>query len=156
MRRRRYPRHVLRLLGLAMADQLRGWTRRPPRYVPVAAPARGLAVLPAAHVWDSIPMVVPAGSTWRNEVAARIWLRLPAHRPVRAAKNITCPLLVQVLDDETVLPTGPARAAARKAPRGEALTYSLLDHFDVYVGPGYERLHRDQLAFLRRVLPQDS
>ncbi len=153
---RRYPRHLLRLQGLAIADQIRAWRRRPPRYVAVAAPAHGLAMLPSSHVWESIPMVVPPGSTWRNEVAARIWLRLPAHRPVRAAKKIKCPVLVQVLDDETVLPTAPARAAARKAPRGEARSYSQLDHFDVYVGAGFERLHRDQLAFLRRVLRQGA
>jgi pimeloyl-ACP methyl ester carboxylesterase len=147
------PRLVPRLVLDGVRDQIRGWTRRSPRYVPVACPPGGYAVLSAAHVWEAIPVVVPEGSTWRNEVAARVTLRMPMHRPGRHAGKIRCPVLVQVLEDETVLGVRPAKRAAARAPRGELLTYSGLDHFDVYVGDGFERLNADQLDFLARHVP---
>lgn len=147
------PLLAIRLTLDAWRDQLGAWRGKPPRLVPVACPPHGFAVLSAPHVWNAIPVVVPPDSTWRNEVAARIVLRLPTHRPVRHAQRVTCPLLVQVLDDETVLPTRPPARAAEKAPLGQVRHYRGLDHFDVYVGNGFEQLHAHQVAFLRQVLP---
>jgi hypothetical protein len=145
-----------RLVLDAVRDQLRAWTGRTPLYVPVACPPGGYAVLAVPHVWDAIPVVVPENSTWRNEVAARIVLRLPTHRPGRHAPEVSCPLLIQVLDDETVLSVRPARSAASRAPRGELRTYNGLDHFDIYVGEGFERVNKDQLDFLRRHVPSSE
>jgi hypothetical protein len=42
---------------------------------------------------------------------------------------------------------------AKRAPNAELLSYNGLDHFDVYVGDGFDQLNRDQLAFLYRVVP---
>jgi pimeloyl-ACP methyl ester carboxylesterase len=150
---RRYPQVVLRLQATAVADQLGALLHRRPRYVPVTCPAGGRAALPAPHVWESLPSVVPSDSTWRNEVAARILLRVGIHRPIRRVHKIRCPLLLQILRDETVLPTKPVFRAAKRAPHAELISYSRLDHFDVYVGSGFQRLITDQLAFLKKVAP---
>jgi fermentation-respiration switch protein FrsA (DUF1100 family) len=151
---KRHPLMAMRLQLAAVVDQVAGWLGRTPRYVPVTAPPGGFAVLPAPHVWAAVPSLVPTGSTWRNEVAARIMLRLAQHRPVRRAKNVRCPMLVQVLDDETVLPTAPAYAVAKRARRGEAKSYRGLDHFDIYLGDGFEQVNADQVEFLNRHLSQ--
>lgn len=150
---RQYPLVALRLQLTAVADQIGAALGRPPRYVPVTAPPGDRALLPSPHVWQSVPVVVPTGSTWRNEVAARIALRIGTHRPVTRMKKIDCPVLLQVLDDETVLPTKPVHRAAKLAPRAELVSYAGLDHFDVYVGEGFDRLIADQLAFLNRAAP---
>lgn len=150
---RHYPRVVLRVQMTALADQLGAALGRPPRYVAVTAPRGGRALLPAPHVWESVPTVVPAGSTWRNEVAARVALRIGLHRPLTRVRNITCPVLLQVLDDETVLPVRPVHRAAQQLGSAELLTYRGLDHFDVYVGDGFRRLLSDQLEFLARTVP---
>jgi len=144
---------IPRLIAEGVKDQVRAWSGRKPSYVPVACEPGGYAVLPVQHVWDSIPKVVPPGSTWRNEVAGRIVLRLGTHRPVRHAKRVRCPLLVQVLEDETVLPIAPAKKASSLAGQGELLSYRGLDHFDIYVGDGFDRLNSDQLSFLTRHVP---
>jgi dienelactone hydrolase len=141
---------IPRLIVDAWRDQIRSWTRRPPHYVPVTCQSGGYAVLASPHVWDSVPVIVPEGSTWRNEVAARLMLRLGMHRPVRHAKRVSCPLLVQVLTDETVLGVRPAMKVAQLAPHGEMRFYEGLDHFDIYVGDGFERLNADQNDFLDR------
>lgn len=141
-----------RLVWDAWRDQIREWRHREPFYVPVACPPGGYAVLAVPHVWNAIPVVVPDGSSWRNKVAARLLLRLGLHRPVTHAKKVTCPLLVQVLPDETVLGTTPARRVAERAPHGELRAYDGLDHFDIYQGEAFERLNADQLEFLSRTV----
>jgi fermentation-respiration switch protein FrsA (DUF1100 family) len=146
------PAIGLRLAFDGIRDEMRRLRRRPPLLVPVTAPSGRYAVLPDPHVWDSIPVVVPEDSTWRNEVAARIALRLGFHRPGLHARRVKCPLLVQVLDGETVLSKRAAERAARRSPRGELRHYGGLNHFDVYVGEGFERLVADQLSFLERCL----
>jgi hypothetical protein len=142
------PATGLRLTVDGLRDELRRLRGRPPLLVPVSAPARGYAVLADPHVWESIPVMVPEGSTWRNEVAARVALRLAFHRPGLHARRLRCPLLVQVLHGETVLSKRAAERTARGSPRGELRHYAGLNHFDVYTGDGFERLFADQLSFL--------
>ena len=143
------PRIGLRMTVDGVRDELGSRRGRPPRLIPVSAPGGGYAVLSDQHVWDSIPVVVPEHTTWRNEVAARIALRLAMHRPVRHAARVRCPLLVQTVDGETVVSNRAAERAAARAPRGEHRRYRGLNHFDVYTGAGFEALNADQLTFLR-------
>jgi dienelactone hydrolase len=146
------PRIGARLMADGVRDELRARRGKPPLLIPVTAAERGYAVLNDPHVWESIPAVVPKGSTWRNEVAARIALRLGSHRPIRSASRVRCPLLVQVVEDETVISNRAAARAARLAPRGELSRHPGLNHFDVYTGDGFERVFADQLDFLQRHL----
>jgi hypothetical protein len=104
------------------------------------------------HVWESSRVLVPEGSRWRNEVAARIALRLASHRPGRRASRVSCLLLVQVVEGETIISNRAAERTAPIAPRGELRSYPGFNHFDVYVGEGFERLSTDQLDFLTRHL----
>ena len=110
------------------------------------------AVIPNAAAWRLLPELIPASSRWRNEVAARILLQLPRHRPGRHADHVPCPLLVQIAESETVLRNGPAVKAARRAPRGELRRYAGADHFDVYLPPVYDAVIADELQFLKRAL----
>jgi pimeloyl-ACP methyl ester carboxylesterase len=66
------------------------------------------------------------------------------------AARVSCPLLVQVGDHDSVAPPQAARAAARKA-RAELRAYPI-DHFDVYTGHWQKRALSDQVAFLHRHL----
>jgi fermentation-respiration switch protein FrsA (DUF1100 family) len=146
------PRIGARLIVDGLRDETRRLRGQSPRMVPVAAPRGGYAAFNDRHVWDSIPVLMTAESRWRNEVAARIALRLPVHRPGRRASRVSCPLLVQVVEGETVMSNRAAERAARIAPRGEFRSYQGFNHFDIYVGEGFERLSIDQLDFLTRHL----
>jgi dienelactone hydrolase len=57
-----------------------------------------------------------AGPSWRNEVAARIFLRAGLYRPGLLADRLPCPILIQVADRDTVAPTKPAYDAAWRRP----------------------------------------
>ena len=93
-----------------------------------------------------------AGSSWRNEVAARIGLQAGMYRPGLQADRLACPILIQIADRDAVAPVKAAQDAAWRAPgRAEVRTYPV-GHFDVYVGDAFERSVSDQLYFLRRHL----
>ncbi|WP_029924050.1 alpha/beta hydrolase [Nocardia otitidiscaviarum] len=90
----------------------------------------------------------PTGQTLLiNAVSARLALQMPFYRPGRALARTTTPTLVCVCDHDTV---APARTTTRRA-RGLAhvtLNHYPYGHFDIYVGPEFERAVSDQLAFL--------
>jgi hypothetical protein len=88
----------------------------------------------------------------RNEVAARIGVKLVSYRPGRLAAKVPCPILFCICENDTVAPSGPTRRYAALAPKGEIKLYPE-GHFEIYVGDAFERVIADQLEFLGRVLP---
>ncbi|MGH2864151.1 MAG: alpha/beta hydrolase [Solirubrobacteraceae bacterium] len=101
-------------------------------------------------------MLAIAGSSWRNEVAARIGLQAGMYRPGLQADRLSCPILIQIADRDSVAPVEAAQDAAWRAPgRAEVRTYPV-GHFDVYVGDAFERFVSDQLHFLSRHLSAAS
>ncbi len=92
-----------------------------------------------------------AGPTWRNEIDAAIGLELGGLRPGRFAKDIACPLLVQIADFDR---SAPPQATAKAAVKGRAqVRHYPCDHFDVWPGGDqFDAVLSHQVAFLRRVL----
>lgn len=138
---------VLTRAGLAdAAAAIRG---RPPVYVDVVGEpgeAAGLTSPGAVSAWREV-----AGPTWENRLAARIFLTIGSYRPGRAAKDITCPVLVQVADLDTLAPPRAAELAAEAA--GARVHHYPCDHFDVYPGrPWFDAVVRHQSRFLEQVV----
>lgn len=96
--------------------------------------------------------LVPAGSDFRNEVVARAAFDILRYRPGRRASRIEVPILFAVCETDSVAPAGPTLRSAATAPRGEVVTYAD-GHFAIYSGDAFERVVRDQLAFLGRHVP---
>ncbi len=92
-----------------------------------------------------------AGPTWRNEIDAAIGLELGGLRPGRFAKDVACPLFVQIADFDR---SAPPQATAKAAFAGRAqVRHYPCDHFDVWPGGDqFESVVSHQVAFLRRVL----
>jgi pimeloyl-ACP methyl ester carboxylesterase len=86
-----------------------------------------------------------------DEAAARIGLRVGLYRPGRQAREIRCPVLFCVADQDAVTPPQLAVEAAGSTPRGELRRYPI-GHFDIYVGEWFERAVTDQAEFLTRHL----
>jgi alpha-beta hydrolase superfamily lysophospholipase len=131
-----------------LRDFLRARKGNEPYTVPALGPAGSRAVIANQGAWETSKRVEPY-SLWRNEVAARVLLQIPRHRPIRNARKVQCPLLVQVAEEETLLRNRPAESAARRAPQGTLRSYPGLDHFDVYWESGIDTVVADQVAFLR-------
>ena len=90
------------------------------------------------------------------EVDAAVALELGSHRPVKRAKEVACPLLVQIADFDRL---APPHAAAKAAVKGRAeVRHYPGDHFDVWPGKDFfAPALAHQVHFLTRHLaPQAS
>jgi len=140
----------------ALRDAAGAALGRPPVTLPAAGPPGTYAVMTAPEAEPGFRAIVGEDSRWRNEVAARVMLRIGLWRPVKDAARVACPLLVCVCDADATTPPAPALQMAQNAPRGEIVRYPI-GHFDIYVGEAFERAVGDQVAFLERVLaPRES
>ena len=98
---------------------------------------------PAAHY-------SPKGTDWRNRVAVRSLLGIGAHRPVRKAAKIHCPILLIVAETDTIAPIGPAVRVADRAPKSQ-LYRSRGGHYGPYMGgEDHDNVVRVELEFLHR------
>jgi uncharacterized protein len=119
-----------------------------PVMIPVVGPPGSLGAMTTPDADPGYRAIT--GSSWRNEVAARIMLRAGSYRPGLQADRLPCPILVQIADRDTVAPVRAAQDAAWLATgRAEVRTYPI-GHFDIYTGPPFEQAIADQLHFLRR------
>jgi len=145
------PMLALRLTAEGLRDMAGAVRGAPPRMLASVGPPGSLAVMTSPDAEPGFRAIDPPGSTWRNEAAARVALRVASYRPGRKAGRITCPILFAIADDDQITPPEFAQAAADRAPHAEVRRYSG-GHFDLYAGDGFERVIADQLAFLRRHL----
>jgi fermentation-respiration switch protein FrsA (DUF1100 family) len=145
------PRVALRLTAAGVRDQLGAALGQPPRMLASVGPPGSLAVMTSPDAEPGFRAIDPPGSTWRNEAAARVALRVATYRPGRRAGRIAAPILYAIAEDDVVTPPAFAKAAAERAPHAEVRTYPG-GHFDLYAGEGFERTIADQVDFLRRRL----
>jgi len=141
-----------RITALAVRDLIGARLGRPPVMVQTAGRPGEVALMHAPDAYPGFLGLVPDGVEMRNEVAARIGLKLLPYRPGRLAAKVPCPILFCVCETDTVAPSGPTRRYAATAPRGEIKLYPE-GHFEIYVGDAFERVLADQLEFLSRHLP---
>ncbi len=147
------PKSAAGLTAIGVADQAAALVGRGPVYARIVGPPGSVAMMTAPDAQPGFEAITPADSGWRNDVAARVALRVAGYSPGKQAKNVRCPLLVQVADDDSVAPAQAAIDAANAAPRGELVRYPF-GHFEVYLGKPFETAVADQLAFFARHLDQ--
>ena len=145
------PISSLKLLPAVTRDYISILLRRPPVMIPIAAPPGSLGLMNAPDALPGYAALMPAGTTFVNEAAARVVPTIAAYRPGRAAKTINFPILFCVSNTDTVTPPTQTLAYARTAPRSEIKRYEA-GHFDFYTGEAFEALVRDQAEFLTRQL----
>jgi fermentation-respiration switch protein FrsA (DUF1100 family) len=155
--------NVIRYAGLAaflklgvfgMVDQLRAIFRTSPLYIPLIAPPGELAAMSSHDSASGYGAIVPPH--WRNQICARYALTIAAYRPIACAKRLSCPVLIQVCLNDSLVPPRSAVATAQKIGAKAELKQYDCGHFDIYVGEYFERASEEQLAFFNRVLSPDG
>jgi alpha/beta superfamily hydrolase len=146
--------HSLKMTAVGLGDLARAALRRARRHIPIVGPPGSTAAITSPGAVEGYRAMFPGSEPAQDEVTAASLLELPAYRPIREAGRIACAALLCVAANDTVTPPGPAIQTAARIPKGEIRTYPI-DHFDIYVGEGFERAVADQLAFLTRVFGQD-
>jgi fermentation-respiration switch protein FrsA (DUF1100 family) len=143
------PTELARATGIGIASKLAAARGMGSRMMPIVArPGEvGALTLPGA-LEDYLTI---AGPSWRNEIAAEVSLELGTRAPAKAAKDISCPVLVQIADfDQSAPPYAAAKAAF--AAQAEVRHYPV-DHFDLFPGKPYHRAAVEHaVAFLSRHL----
>jgi len=134
-----------------LRDQVAALRARPPHMIAAVGPPGSKSMMNTPNAEPGIEAITPPGSTWRNEIAARIALRVGSYRPARQAGKIRCPILFCVGDNDDLTAPGLVLKAASKAPRAEVKRYPI-GHFDIYVGEWFERAVADQVDFLKHHL----
>jgi uncharacterized protein len=145
------PGQLLHLFAVGVVDRLGSLLGRPPRYVPAGVASGEFGAVANEQAFAGLEIIRPKdGTVWQNRVAARSLLGIAAHRPVRKAADIQCPILLVVGEDDTIAPAGPALKVAERAPKSE-LYRSRGGHYDVYEGGAdYDNVVRVEVEFLRR------
>ena len=120
--------------------------------IPIVGPPGSIGAMTTPDAEPGYDAMYDDGFEWQNEFTPRAALELPLYSPGRRAKDVSCPLLVQVCSDDAIAPPAPAIEAASAAPNGELVTYAGVGHFDIYRGDTFERAAADQIDFLNRHL----
>ena len=120
-------------------------TRRPVT-VPVAGPPGTLAANAAPEALTGFEGLT-AGSDWRNEVNSSAALAMFRYRPVRRAGDIKAPVLLQVGEQDGMVPLAPIEEVAATAPHAQILRYPM-NHFGCFSPDHIPRVAADQMEFL--------
>lgn len=145
-------RQALRCLGAGLRDGLHALARRPPYCIPVVGPPGSVAALNTPECEPGYRALIPEGSRWENRVPARIFLSVARYRPIQLASQVTCPALLVLADEDSLIPASAVERSAARIPdcRLERLP---CNHFAPYRGEWLQRNLALQEAFLReRVL----
>lgn len=140
--------HMLRFTGPIISDTVRALFGRNRRYVPLVGRPGELAFVNLPGAYEGWHSVVPPGAQFDNRIpAGGSTLQVLFYNAAASARNVRCPMLVCVCDNEELMDPAIAVKAAADAPRGIAKHYAA-DHFSVYHPPIVERMVADQIAFL--------
>src|SRR4051812_49865324 len=111
------PANIVRMTVAGLRDELRRLRGRPAFMLPVVGAPGTLAAMNSPDAEPGYRALFAEQSEFRNEVAARIGLRVGTYRPIRWAARVDCPWLVCVANADVITPPAPAVKAAAKAPR---------------------------------------
>lgn len=149
------PVTSIKVSARAIVDKIGSLLGAKPVMVPLAAYPGETALMNAHDAMTGYQALKPEGQDIPNHVAARFALDIIRYYPGRKAKEIQSPVLFCVCETDTVAPAGPTLKYAAQAPKGETKRYKD-GHFDIYVGEPFERVVKDQIAFLKKHLPTSN
>jgi hypothetical protein len=96
---------LLRLVSVGSLDKLGSLVGRPPIYITASAAPGEFGAIASEDAIAGLSLITPPeGTDWHNRVAARSLLGIGAHRPVRKAASIRCPILMIVAETDTIAP----------------------------------------------------
>jgi len=142
--------YLLRMMMHGQRDMVRSWLGLSPHKIPIAGKPGSIAFLTTPDAYASFKELVP--DNFRNEACARILLRADKYRPVKQAKDVRCPVLLQVCEHDAFTPISAAEETERQLGRYAEAIYYPIGHFDIYTGDNFEKAVSDQLAFFTRHL----
>lgn len=142
--------YLLRMVMHGQRDYLRSWFGLSPHKIPIAGKPGSIACLTTPGAYDFFKKFAP--QNYINEVCARIIIRGDKYRPVKHARNVRCPVLLQICEHDGLTPIRAAEETGRELGKHAEAIYYPIGHFDIYIGDNFEKAVSDQLDFLKKHL----
>jgi cephalosporin-C deacetylase-like acetyl esterase len=143
--------YMLRLFVHAQRDRGRGRLGLSEYTIPIVGTPKTIAMLNAPGAHEGYSSLVPEGSLFQNRVCARVMLIPPGVDPIRSSKEVQCPVLICVCEqDNLVAPDSHVRVAEILGDKVTIKKYPI-GHFDIYKGEHFERAFRAQVDFIKEI-----
>ncbi|MHC2994048.1 MAG: alpha/beta fold hydrolase [Candidatus Atribacteria bacterium] len=140
----------LRLFVHAQRDMGRSRFGLSAHKIPIVGKPGSLAMITAPGAFDGYSKLVPPG--FINEVCARILLRTHGHNPIDYAKDVQCPVLLQICEKDNLVSKSSYLGTAKILGKYAKVKIYPIGHFDIYVGENFEKAVSDQLDFFKKHL----
>lgn len=144
-------RHALQATVAGLKDLFRAVSFRNPYCVPVVSDPDVFGIMNSPECKPGYIAIVPEDTEWKNECPARAAIELALYRPISRAREVKCPALVIMGENDSLVhPPAVEKAASRM--REVTLIHLPIGHFDIYVGDWFEKVVEIQADFLSRHL----
>lgn len=149
------PITSMKLTTLAIKDRLKSAFGHAPIMVPLSAPPGETALMNAADAHIGSSALSKYDPDYKNYVAARFALDIIRYYPGRQTPKIRAPVLFCVCETDSVAPAKATLRHASHTPNKEIKTYSY-GHFEIYIGDAFEHVVKDQINFLKSIVPANA
>ena len=140
----------LRLFMHAQRDKGRSRFGLSEHKIPIVGRPGTLAMIVAPGAYEGYANLALAD--FINELCARAILNTGGYNPVDYAKNIQCPVLIQICERDNLVSIKSAdKVAAILGGLAEIKRYPI-GHFDIYSGNHFEQAVSDQITFFKKYL----
>ena len=140
----------LRMLMHGQRDLVRSWLGLSPHKVPIVGKPGSIALMTASNAYDAFVQL--ASDNFVNEACARIIVRGDKYRPIKYARDVRCPVLLQICQKDELLSVESIEETGRILGRYAEIRRYSIGHFDVYFGKNLETSINDQIEFYRKHL----
>ena len=140
--------HILRLFVHGQRDMMRFRLGLSPHKIPIVGKPGSIAFFPISDAYDGYSKL--ASENFINEVCARVILRSHGFKPVEHLRNVQCPILIQICDNDSLAPI--SAETAKELEKYAEVKHYPIGHFDIYIGDNFEKSVSDQLAFFKKHL----
>ena len=140
----------LRLIMHGQRDIVRSYLGLSPHTIPIVGKSGSTAILAFSEAYEAFEKLVPGN--FINEACARIMIRMDKYRPIKKAKKVRCPVLLQICDKDEPLPMSVIEEAANQMGEHSEVKHYPIGHFDIYIGSNFEKSVCDQLEFFTKHL----
>jgi len=137
----------LRLFMHAQRDKDRSRFDLSAHKIPIVGKPGSLAMVTAPQAFEGYAKLAPAG--FINEVCARALLMSGRFNPINHAKNVQCPVLIQICEKDNLVSMSSALETAKILGKYAVVKQYPIGHFDIYSGEHFEKSVNDQIEFFK-------
>jgi dienelactone hydrolase len=139
-----------RLIVHAQRDLVRSWLGLSPHKIPIVGKPGSIACITSSDAYAGYAKL--ASENFINETCGRIAIRADKYRPVKHARNVSCPVLLQICDHDSITPKSATLETEKELGKFAEVKNYPIGHFDIYFGDNFEVSVSDQLKFFKKHL----